>query len=108
MNYNGPWTQDEDEKLLHYVKAGETGWSALQQFFPGRNSTRIKNRAHQLQRRENRDAKLGMSDGSSSRQNDWDIFSDHGENDELDDWYIFCDMEQFTDGWSLFPSSLSK
>jgi hypothetical protein len=98
-NNDGPWTQDEDERLLGYLKTGNTHWTALQKFFPGRSAIRIKNRMHQLERREHRHMKLKVPDDSEPRPNPVINLLQMEENEEFDEVSVFSDSGSSMDDW---------
>jgi hypothetical protein len=101
-NNNGPWTQDEDERLIEFSKTGNTHWTALQKFFPGRNAIQIKNRIHQLQRKENRLMMLKIQNEPVQKEKSevslpqiQDQLQNNGNSDED----IFPDLELLGDEW---------
>mmetsp|Transcript_26203 Transcript_26203/g.70810 ORF Transcript_26203/g.70810 Transcript_26203/m.70810 type:complete len:308 (+) Transcript_26203:125-1048(+) len=49
-----PWTAWEDQLLEAQVRELGTSWATIAQTFPGRPTTSVKNRWHQLQRKNNR------------------------------------------------------
>mmetsp|Transcript_13828 Transcript_13828/g.16207 ORF Transcript_13828/g.16207 Transcript_13828/m.16207 type:complete len:486 (-) Transcript_13828:1034-2491(-) len=53
----GPWSQDEDERLVKMVAKWDGRWSLIARYMPGRTENAVKTRFHSLKRKEARNRK---------------------------------------------------
>lgn len=112
---NGPWTQDEDNKLIELVAEYGTQWALISKCFKQRTGTNVKNRFILLQRKCSKSSTKLITDNQdecylvSNKVTDEHIQLDnmHGEAIMEDTSSpIANEVTSVIDCWDLFKSEI--